>query len=412
MTKRIKTVTVNSDTNSSRVCGKTALNDLIKEREQAGLPTDVDSIRAALRKTIEECESYVSPQCALEFDVDHMDGFIEPVGLGESSFFNVEVFPSIPTLDDAAARVRDSDTNKRISDTLSRLRTLGPHRKVMRPAKNWKSRIAELKEHFPNFLAVIDDVVEPYVALLARSKSRVPRLCPILIEGEPGIGKSKFVQELQAVLNTALLFVDMSTQTNGSSLCGSSIFWSNSSPGQLFSCLAWDTSQAKASGAPLVVLDEIDKVDTGSRYDPLASLYTLLEEETAKNFEDQSLPGVVIDASRVIFILIANDGSLLPSPILSRVQRYYIDPPTPSQQRQVLKRIFAGILGKLDMSFCDELCAEIIEDALLLSPRAAKVRLEISVAKALAADHFTLDFATWRSTNRTNAVAKNKIGFY
>lgn len=145
---------------------------------------------------------------------------------------------------------------------------------------------------------------------------------------------------------------------------------------------------------------------------PLAALYTLLEEETAKNFEDQSLPGVVIDASRVIFILIANDGSLLPSPILSRVQRYYIDPPTPSQQRQVLKRIFAGILGKLDVSFDDELCAEIIEDALLLSPRAAKVRLEISVAKSLAADRNALDFATWMSTNRTNAVAKNKIGFY
>ena len=64
--------------------------------------------------------------------------------------------------------------------------------------------------------------------------------------GGPGIGKTTFANALAALLGTPPpLFVSMAAETNGSSISGSSTFWSNSSPGQVFEFIAW--------GAPVMI---------------------------------------------------------------------------------------------------------------------------------------------------------------
>lgn len=395
--------------------GKAKLAELIEQREKQGLSIDTDSLRAALQREIaglpaEEISPSSEPELDFEYELSH--DVIESDALEDSPYLQFEVFKSLPSPNGPELKTRDSESCKRMSETVVRLRRSGSMRKVMRPTSNWKVQVTELRQDFPNFAEVIDDAVEPYLALLAMSKTRPPRFAPILLEGGPGIGKTRFTQELKRVLNTNCLFLDMASQTNGSSLAGSSAFWANSSHGELLSCLAWDTPHAKATAAPLVVLDEIDKVDTASRYNPLAALYSLLEEDTASHFEDAALPGVLVDASRVLFCLTANDAALIPAPIISRVQHFFIEPPSASQQRVVLQRIYLEILSRIDVQFGKRLHDDVIEAALDLSPRVAKLRLQICVGKACAADKDTIDLATWSSTDRSRTVSKPKIGFY
>jgi len=62
------------------------------------------------------------------------------------------------------------------------------------------------------------------------------------------------------------------------------------------------------------------------QYDPLGSLYTLLERDTASEFIDE-FAEVAIDASDVVWIATANDARAIPEPILNRMNVYSIDAP-------------------------------------------------------------------------------------
>lgn len=154
---------------------------------------------------------------------------------------------------------------------------------------------------------------------------------PVLLVGQPGVGKTQFLRRLAGILNMQGLFIDLAAETNGSALSGSSTFWANSQPGRVFEHLAWgeggDFSRAVAN--PMIVLDEVDKAS--GAHSPVGGLFTLLEEDTATRFEDQSIPGVRLDLSRARFFLTANDITLIPEPLLSRVTTCPIEQPTPAQ---------------------------------------------------------------------------------
>ena len=152
---------------------------------------------------------------------------------------------------------RDSDTKERISETLKRLRFSGNFRPVRVPDETIDDQLKTLAEEFPNFSHVVQSIVAVHAKMLHRGvRHRMPHL---LLTGEPGVGKTKFANALSHLLNAPLLKVDMSTQTNGSTLAGSSVFWSNSSVGSLFSTLAWGCGGLEAAANPVCFVDEFDK---------------------------------------------------------------------------------------------------------------------------------------------------------
>ncbi|WP_214278748.1 hypothetical protein, partial [Escherichia coli] len=67
---------------------------------------------------------------------------------------------------------------------------------------------------------------------------------------------------------------------------------------------------------PVMVVDEIDKAGGEAAYDPLGSLYSLLEHDTACSFIDE-FAEVAVDASQVIWVATANDARAIPDPILN-----------------------------------------------------------------------------------------------
>jgi hypothetical protein len=203
------------------------------------------------------------------------------------------------------------------------------------------------------------------------------------------------------------MFISMAGETNGSALGGSSIFWANSSPGKLFEALAWGDNGLPPPANPLVLLDEIDKVEA-ERYNPLGSLYSLLEEETAETFKDQSLPDVVVDARHVRFIATANDVTKIPEPLLSRMIVFHIDPPSPEQLRGVILTIYQGLIERIQVPMHHALPEEVVQAALTMSPREAKVRIECAIATAISEDRDCVRLSDWPDVPTTSQQTKRR----
>jgi hypothetical protein len=304
---------------------------------------------------------------------------------------------------------RDADSARRMLATIQELKRTGHTRPLCPPPSDWKARVGDLLYSFPNFASVVKTMVRTHLVMM--DKNEPHRLAPVLLVGQPGIGKTYFANALAQTLGLPnAMFISMAGETNGSALAGSSTFWANSSPGKLFETLAWGANQSTPPANPLVVLDEIDKISVG-QYNPLGALYGLLEEDTAKVFQDQSLD-ISIDARHVRFVCTANDVSLIPEPLLTRMVVFHIDPPSTKQLRVVIQNIYEGLISRLQTPMSNSLSEEVVQAALMLNPRESKVRLECAIASAITEDRAYLKLSDWPDIpSATSQANRRSIGF-
>lgn len=303
---------------------------------------------------------------------------------------------------------RDADSARRLTETIRRLHVLGPTRPFQRPADNWEADLEKLAQELPNFSRVVRSMIRPHLALTSRGIRQ--RLPPMLLVGPPGVGKTHFIRALQRVMGVPAIFVNMAAETSSSTLCGTSTFWANASGGRVFSMLAWGESGQGAVANPLILIDEIDKV-SANHFDPRAGLYSLLEVETAAVFEDQGVPGVRFDASHVRFLPTANDASVIPAPLLSRMLSFDIQAPTPAQQTAITARMFAELVDALGVGLDRSLPEFVLQEASCLGPRECKVRLTAAVSLAIAAGKSSLDQASWIEAGCDGVRPRARIGF-
>lgn len=148
--------------------------------------------------------------------------------------------------------------NESLTALYDRMKKLGGERFVIKPSS--ADALDPLYESCPNFSEVIDDL-KKYLALAVSGNEPV-HFTPILLLGEPGIGKTHFAKCLAETLGTGYEFVSMSSLTAGWILSGSSSQWSNAKPGKVASALVGGDY-----ANPLMVLDEVDKAGGDSRYD-------------------------------------------------------------------------------------------------------------------------------------------------
>jgi ATP-dependent Lon protease len=239
---------------------------------------------------------------------------------------------SVATVEHALAEL-PSSANEALKSTYERMIKAGGTRFTVKPSGI--PAMDALYDELPNFHEALDDIRKQLA--LCTSSNDALEIQPMLLLGEPGIGKTHFGRRLADLLSTGFGFVSMSSMTAGWVLSGSSSQWKNAKPGKVF-----DTLMHGKYANPLMMIDEIDKAGGDHQYDPLGSLYTLLEHDTARCFIDEFID-IPVDASGVTWIATANDASRIPEPILNRMNVYEIEVPDHAGAMRIAGSIYTEI---------------------------------------------------------------------
>jgi len=128
------------------------------------------------------------------------DSEVEFGGATRSTEMRVSIF-SGPTPRQLVRSIagRDAETSKRLEAIMRRLLPLGTTRPLRFPIADWRVRLDRLIDEYPNFAAVVKLVVIPHLSMFSGNCSH--RMAPVLLIGQPGIGKTQFARELQHILD-------------------------------------------------------------------------------------------------------------------------------------------------------------------------------------------------------------------
>ena len=293
----------------------------------------------------------------------------------------------------------DGREHESLHNTYERMLERGPERFQVKPSGI--PEMAPLYDALPNFTDVLDDV-RRHVALSQDSADGL-EVTPMLLLGQPGIGKTHFARQLADLIGTGMNLVSMGSLTAGWLLSGSASQWKGARPGKVFESLV-DGRYAN----PVIVIDEIDKAASDAQYDPLGSLYSLLEHDTASAFVDE-FAEVPIDASQVLWIMTANDARAIPNPILNRMNVFEIEPLTPGQARHIALRLYQSIRSSHDWGsrFDDAPSDELLDKLAALVPREMRRALMAAFGNARLAGRSLLQV----DDLPRGAAGKGRIGF-
>jgi ATP-dependent Lon protease len=259
-------------------------------------------------------------------------------------------------LDELSASANDA-----LRTTYEKMIRVGGERFSVKPGR--MPDFDALEEELPNFAEVLVDL-RKQLALCMETEDAL-EISPMLLLGDPGIGKTHFAKRLSQLLGTGYGFVSMSSLTAGWVLSGASSQWKNARTGKVF-----DTLVHGDYANPVLVIDELDKASAESHYDPLGALYALLEHETARTFTDE-FAEVPLDCSDIVWIATANEASRIPEPILNRMNVYEIEPPDADGARRIAQSLYHEIRDAhaWGRRFPEQLAAPVLDRLAGLAPR-------------------------------------------
>ncbi len=304
--------------------------------------------------------------------------------------------------DDVKARVNElKDQGREVRARLAPvLKKLWDPKRDLKIVDNLKG-FQNLRERFPNFAEVVNVYEANAIAL---SKVNHPfEAQPVLLTGEPGLGKTLFAAELAKTLGLPYFEIALSTTTASFALSGGSVQWEGGACGFIAKSLA-----DSELGNPVFLIDELDK-SSASKYDPMNSFYSLLERHTACRFKDEAVE-IELDASKIVWIATANDAANVPDAILSRVRTFDIQRPDAEGMRAVIASVYASLrknkpYGRLLQKDLNENVIEALIDQL---PRAVRQSLEDGMLKAIMADR---DFVIQDDLITGKRKGKPNVGF-
>lgn len=267
--------------------------------------------------------------------------------------------------------------------------------------------IDDLEEQYPNFKEVCD-FVRCEIGLGPYRIEPQMRLPNILIVGGPGCGKSSFCERLGEIIAVGdVERIDFAQNPASFELTGADSGYNRSKEGRVVRALASTGSSPVRN--PVLVLEEIDKVDAEMRYTPLPSLLSLLEKEQAQKFRDAFL-GFHVDASGIQFLATANDRYKISGPLLSRFELFTV---ADYSQREFTEKVVEGIYRRWKSQYHEGTFPESLasETRQLIAEEAAYVPRRVGAILIRLANQGVLDLAprpTFEHLMRGTATRKDK----
>lgn len=218
-------------------------------------------------------------------------------------------------------------------------------------------KLIALSARHPHFHDVID-FLEPYVKV-SYLTGRPLKFPPLLIAGPPGIGKSKFMDELYEVFGYPRRVMHGSEVTHGAAIAGLQQTWSTAHQGYVA-----ETMLATKLINPLITFDELDKTCAFHGENPsiTSALLRVLEPLEAKNFRDAFF-NTPHDVSMVNWIFTCNQPLMISNALMTRFTTIYVYPPT---ERGAIDYVHCSIWADQIKGFgAEEMVSTVIDKEIL-----------------------------------------------
>lgn len=236
-------------------------------------------------------------------------------------------------------------------------------------------------EHYG--LGDVKDRVIEYLAVKKFSKSQKgPILCLV---GPPGVGKTSIARSIAKAINRKYSRISLGGMRDEAEIRGHRKTYVGAIPGRI----AYALKESKTMN-PLILFDEIDKINSDYKGDPSDALLEILDNEQNKDFRDSYLE-IPMNLSRAMFIATANTLDTIPRPLLDRMEVIEVTGYTYEEKFNIAKNhLINKILDDLDIDrklidIKDSAIKEVIEGYTRESGvRGLERKLSSLIRKALA----------------------------